>query len=260
MSQTAYNINQAEAILGMLADCSFKHTESMINNDAEALPVGRAVMRVPATEDQVRLVRPNYGTLTVSADLDATSSSIITVNAVATTATVYASSHAATMAAIVVKVLALSTVAKAWLDTTNNKIIHIVSKAAANVSSGATTVTAQTWAAGTTTFIATDFFGIAQLSHHLEAGLPGTDSDATYPVEGLVNVLRQGRIWVNFETAFDPDKDTLYVRNIVDTGKYIGQFGNVADSAKCVSLAGLPIRVLDILTAAGMGRIEINLP
>jgi hypothetical protein len=259
MSQTAYNINQAAAILGMLVDSSFKHTESMINNDAEALPVGRAVMRVPATSDQVRLVRPNYGTVTVSADLDATSSSIITVDGTATTATVYASSHAATMAAIVVKVAALATVAKAWLDTTNNKIIHIIAKAAATTVSGATTVTAQTWAA-TQSFLASDFFGIAQLSNHIEAGLPNTDSDATYPVEGLVNVLRRGRIWVNFETAFDPDKDTLYVRNIVNTGKYIGQFGNVSDSSKCVSLAGLPIRVLDILTAAGMGRIEINLP
>lgn len=257
--QTSYNRDQAIAILGMLADTSFKHTESMICD--EAIPVGRAVMRVPNTSDRVRLSKANYATLTASADLIASNSTIVTVDGVATTATVYATSHAATMAAIVAKIAALSTVANAWLDTTNNKVIHIVAVGPDIEAEAETTLgdTQATWTAAAS-FRASDFFGLAQLSQRLEGGLPNVDNAAEYPVESLANILRRGRLYVNFETAFDPDKDTLYVRHTAATGKHIGDFRKDADTNKAVSLAGLPIRVVSHLSAAGMGVIEINLP
>lgn len=256
--QLAYSSTQDPAVLGMLADTSFKHTDSKIA--ASEIAFGRGVVRVPDTSDQARPTSANYSTITVSADLIASNSTIVTVNSVATTATVYASSHAATMAAIVVKVLALSTVSRAYLDSSNNRIIHIWSIAATNTSSAETTLgsTQPTWTAAASMY-ASDFYGVAQMTHSVASHLIANTTNV-YAAEAVANILRRGRIWVNFETAFDPDKDTLYVRHTADTGKYVGDFGNTSDSSKCTSLSGLPITVITHLTAAGMGVIEINLP
>jgi hypothetical protein len=258
--QTTYSNQHGAAILGMLAESMFKHTDSMIC--AEALPVARAVMKVPGKKDQVRLTRPNHATITVSADLITANSTIVTVDGVATTATVYATSHAATMAAIVTKIAALSTVANAYLDGSNNRIIHVITNLATPTVAAETTLgaTQPTWAAAYT-FTASDFYGIAQLSQRLEGGLPNSDNEASYPNESVSNILRRGRIYVWFETAFNPDKDTLYVRHTVNgEGTAIGQFRNDADTSRAVSLSSLPIRVISYLTAAGMGVVEINLP
>jgi hypothetical protein len=166
------------------------------------------------------------------------------------------------MAAIVVKVLALATVANAWLDTSNNKIIHVVGLAGTAVTVTVATTLGSNPPAWTiaASFRASDLIGFALLSQRLEGVLPDNDNVAVYPINSLVNVLRKGRIWVNFETTFNPEKDTLYVRYTADTGKYIGDFLNSADSSKAVSLSGLPIRVLTKMTAAGIGLIEVNLP
>lgn len=257
--QLSYGRYHSELMLGMPVSGAFRFTDPMIA--AEALPFGRGVIRVPNTKDQVRLTRPNYATLTVSADLIASNSTIVTVDGTATTATVYATSHAATMAAIVTKVAALATVAKAWLDTSNNRIIHIIGVGATITAAGETTLgaTQPTWAAIASVYAA-NFFGIVQGTQAMEGALPNADNEGSYAAKSLVNVLRKGRIAVNFETAFDPDKDTLYVRYTADTGLYIGDFRNDADTSKATSLAGLPIRVISHLTAAGLGIIEIDLP
>lgn len=258
--QSSYGINQAAALLGMLADSSFKHTDSMIAE--EALVPSRAVMRVPNTADRVQGTKATYATLTVTADLITGNSTIITVGGQATTATVYGTSHAATMAAIVAKVAALSTVAKAILNGSNNRVIEIWTTGAVNDASGETTLGASqpTWGLAAS-LKAADFYGVCQLSSRLAGtASPNSDNSAQYPAESLVNILRKGRIWVNFETAFDPDKDDLYVRHTADTGKYVGDFRNTSDSSKATILSSLPIRVITHLTAAGMGVIELNLP
>ena len=263
MAQTSYGTEQAIGILGGLADSSFKHTESMIAS--EAIVPGRAVIRTPNYADQIQTCKANYALAVSSTALIASNSTIVTVNSVATTATVYCSSNAATMAAILVKVKALSTVSRAELVSTesgdNILSLRIWTTGATAVVTVATTLgsTQPTWTV-TASLDATNIFGIAQLTQSIEGQLPDVDNSASHAANSLVNVLRRGKIFVNFETAFDPDQDTLYVRYTADTGKYIGDFGNTADSARCVSLAGLPIRVVTHLTAAGIGIVELNLP
>lgn len=257
--QTVYNISHAAAMLGALSDSSFKHTESMIAD--EIIPVGRAVMRVPGTKDRVRVAQPNYAVLTVSADLIASNSTIITVNGVATAAVVFATSHAATMSALVTAIAGLSTVCRVYLDTTNNRKIHIYTFAAVNVTTGATTAgeTQPTWSS-VASFDKNDFFGISQLTQRLEGALPNNDNEAAYAKNQLVNVLRRGKIYINFETAYNMEKDTLYVRYGASTGKVLGDFRNDADTAKATALTGLPLRITGSLTAAGINEIELSLP
>ena len=258
--QLNYAVNKSVALLGQLMDSSAKFTESGVAS--EAVKVGRAVMKVPGQIGQVRNTQPNYNTLTASEDLVDSNSTIVTVNGVASAAVEYGASHAATMAALVAAVLANAEVANCWLDGSNNRIIHIVTFEAVATISAATTlgVSRPTWAAGTASVRAQDFYGIAQLSAALEGADANEDNEATVAAESLVNVLRRGRIAVKFETAFNIEKDTLYVRHTVNRATVVGDFRNSSDTDSATSLSGYPVRVLESLSAAGIGFIEINLP
>jgi hypothetical protein len=174
---------------------------------------------------------------------------------------VYGTSQAATMAALVAAVLANAEVANCWLDGSNNRIIHIVTfDAVATISAATTGGSAVTWTAGTASVRAQDFYGIAQLSAALEGADANEDNEATVAAESLVNVLRRGRIAVKFETAFNIEKDTLYVRHTVNGATVVGDFRNSSDTNRATSLSGYPVRVLESLSAKGIGFIEINLP
>lgn len=166
MSQTNYSINQAAAMLGMLADSRVKHTESMICS--ENMPIGRGAVKVVGEDDQVQL--PD----------------------------------------------------------------------------------------------ATDYilFGVVQHSHALEGGLPGGTTPVQYPTNKPANILRKGAIYVHFETAFDPDTDTLYVRTGAGgAGEEPGQFLNTGTPASGTAAAVTgDIAVRTTLAAAGLGILELNLP
>ena len=257
--QLSYGEEKAVAILGALADSRYKHTDSRIAS--EAVKAGRFVMKVPGTDNQVRQTQANYNTLTASTDLSASNSTVVTINGVASTAVVYGSSHAATMAALVTMLLTNAEVARCWLDTTDNKIVHVVTfDAVATISAATTGGSAVTWAAGTAGILQGDVYGVAQLTQRLAINDANVDNDAIYPVESLVNVLRQGAIAVYFETAFNPERDTLYVRHTVNGATVVGDLRNTSDTNRATSLSGLPIKVLTTMTAAGIGFIEINLP
>jgi hypothetical protein len=164
MSQLNYNIDQNAAMLGMLVNSEFKHTESMIAS--EIIPVGRGVTKVVGEDGQIQLP-----------------------------------------------------------DVTDN-----------------------------------DFFGVAHRSQALEGGLPNTTVDPVYPIKSLVNTLRRGSVWVYFETAFDPDSDTLYMRAVAGgAGEEPGQFRNDIDGGDAVAVTGNVV-VRTTLAAAGLGAIEINKP
>lgn len=259
--QTVYNSEHAVASAGMLADTSFKFTESMLAS--EKIPFGRGLMRTPGSSNRVRLPKANYSTLVVSTNLIEANSTIVTIGGKATAAVVYDDDHATTMAALVTAIAGLSTVVKASLDASNNKMIHIITNIPVNDAAAVTKLgeTQPTWE-NTASFIASDFYGIAQETKRLEGSLPGIDNVGEYDINSMVNVLRRGNIWVYFETAFNPDKDTLYIRYTKgeEDDELVGNFRNDDDSSKAVSLADLPIKVKSFLTGAGYGIIDVNFP
>jgi len=257
MSQTAYPISQAAAMLGMLADSRLKHTESMIA--LENLPIGRGAIVVGNNPDQAQLPEPNVSTLVFDADFEASNSIIITVNGVATTATVYASSHADTGAAVLAKILALSTVASATFSV-RTFVIKVID-APAVVTEAITGGSSQPTGTATPSLDISTLFGVVEHSYALEGGLPGSTDPVQYPANDVANILRKGAIYVQMETAFDPDVDTLYIRHEAGSAtELVGQFRNDADSGKATSLATLPIVVRTALSAAGLATLEINLP
>lgn len=90
-------------------------------------------------------------------------------------------------------------------------------------------------------------------------------SDPHYLEADKANILRQGTIWVWCEEAFDPATDSVFVRFTANgAGKLVGQVRTDADTGKADELGasgyGVPHRVLNELTGAGLLAIEINLP
>lgn len=260
MSQLSYPINQPVSMLGMLADSRYKHTESMIAS--EAIPIGRAVLRVYDTEDQARLPEANQITMLYDADFVTSNSIAFTVSGVSITPVVFATDHDTTMAALVTAISGLSTVVSATATDTagDNRTILILTNTDATASTTVTGGASQ--ATGTPTITSTDgnIHGISQHTHSLESGLPGNTDPIQYPVNDVANVLRIGAIWTQFETAFDPDVDTLYVRfQNAGANEAIGWFRNDADSGDAVAVTG-NIRVVSHLSAAGLGVIELNKP
>ncbi len=108
--QLSYTQNYAAAFAGMRVDTRNTVIESHASVDPTAIPFGTVLCWALGILGAVRAPRLNQGLVTISTDLIAANSTIVTVNGVSTTATVYAGSHNDTMAAILVKVKALSTV------------------------------------------------------------------------------------------------------------------------------------------------------
>ena len=100
--------------------------------------------------------------------------------------------------------------------------------------------------------------GVVILSDTLE-----NDPTVTYPQFPLgvaFPVLKRGPVVVQCETAFNPATDTLYMRVAANgAGTAAGQVCNAADGSNTVSLASLPIKGLNTLTAAGLLQLDLNL-
>lgn len=192
----------------------------------------------------------NRGTLVFDADLVTSNTIDMTVNAVAITQVTFTTDHVTTMGLIIAQIAANANVASAILDPNdaNNRTIIVTAILGVDLIIAGITVAA----------------GASQATGYWTGGTRSatpTDTLPEYANNDVANILRKGPIWVYFETAFDPDSDTLYCRFIAGSAatELIGQFRNDADSAKAFAVSG-NLKVKTTLTAAGMGVIEINRP
>ena len=258
--QLNYPVNQAHAMVGMLADSRVKHTESMIA--IGRIPVGSALAKVIGSDDKVRVASPQTATVTFAGDLVADNEIDMTVNGEAMATVTFAVNHNDTMDAIVTALEALPTVRRATLtDAVNNRQITIVSVNDPIVVEDAEVTLGAGQVAITVAYVinAREFFGLAQISHTIEdADLPNVAGRASYPENALVNSLTQGALHCLFETPFDPDTDNLFMRYI---GNGRGNFRNDNAGGDAIDLSALPLRVRTTVTAPDtIGVIEINLP
>lgn len=262
MSQLSYPINQNEAVLGMLADSAYKHTDSKIAKGA--IPVGSGVAKVFGKDDQARLPAANQGVLLFAGDFITSNVIDLDINGVAITSVTFASDHDTTAELLRVEIEANADVVTCVLDpddATNKTFIVTGVDETTIAITGILVTLGSTQTTGTFTIGTRDsLYGIAHWTQALEGGLPNVEATPEYADKALVNTLRRGSVWVWFETAFDLDSDTLYCRFIDGgTGKAIGQFRNDADSATAFAVAG-NFQVRKTLSAAGLGVIELNKP
>jgi hypothetical protein len=212
-----------------------------LNSRVESRPAGqiiqfgRPVMGYSADNKAYPYV--DAGKLVTSADLITGNSTIVTINGVATTATVYGTSHAATMAAIIAKIEATVSGADAYLDTTdvNGRTIIVRIKGVDVTVSAVTTLgsTQPTWTASQVNDQI--FLGVSLRT------MKEYNAQNQYNVNEAVNVMVEGWISVDAGVAVN-ENDVAY---IITSGANKGLFGAsgtaVADTqyTSTVGAAGL---------------------
>ena len=260
MAQLTYE-NQAAAIRGMLAsDTENRSVESMVAK--EIIPVGVGVSKVIGKDGQVRLPSANQGSLDFAGDLVTSNVINLKVNGSAISPVTFLTDHATTMgliaAAIALKTTYVSaaTVGTArqivvkGLDDVDVLITDIVVTAGATQTTGAFTQ-------GTRD----NLYGLALLTQILEGGLPGSNEVPSYAANDVVNTVIKGSVYCYFETAFNPDIDTLYLRFLAGSAatELPGNFRNTADSGKAIAVTG-NVKVKQTISVAGIAIVEVNKP
>lgn len=107
--------------------------------------------------------------------------------------------------------------------------------------------------------------GVSVYTQDIQSGLSGDGVTPAYPIGRPINVLQRGRVWVQCETAFNPDSDVLYLRYTANgAGNVPGYVGNATDSGKndLLGASGFLVayKALNTLTAAGLLALDINVP
>ena len=264
MSQTAYNADPDIAFAGMPVDSNSDETIDT-GIALENLDFGVAAIRsdASATPQGVRVARRNQATAVFSADLVTSNSVAAVVNGVALTATVFATDHATTMAALGAKIVAalaaltVPIVATATVGGASNRTLTIDAVDASllltafvvtlGASQATVTLTNQTSDA------AKDFQGIVR-----QAQIPPRRSDGLngYAITDSVPVVRQGRIWVPVSHAV-VEGDDVYID--YQAGKE-GQFTNQTTAPNVGPLTGCKFRGTYDTTGLSLAPMEVNLP
>lgn len=252
MSQTSYSLETAIGMVGMFADSGEREVLSF--NAEEIIPLGVAVVR-GATDTTCRLPSRNVATVLFDADFVASNVINMSVNGVAISPVTYASSHAATFAALIVAISALANVT-AVAGTGRAIVISTDDKTAITVS-GVVVTLGGSQAGSTTTYSTTDIFlGVSCQEHTVtQTYLTGV---VQYAVGATVPVLSRGRVYVapeqNVTTA-----SAVYARDMVDGAKVRGAWRADSDSPVNAFLISRA-RWMAASTAPAITVLEVNLP
>lgn len=268
--QTVYNNEIAVAQIGQFVDTRNRNVESYAA--AEIIPFGRMVAKSndPAKPNSVRLPRRTIGSITLSADLVASNKFNGTVNGVAMAEVTYATSHDATMDAIIEALEDVSTVKRAALgDEDGDNRTILVEVTDTNVALTSFAVTAGGSQATVTTAMSgasEQLVGVSIFSHTKENTGAG---DSAYAEGDAVGVLTQGSIWV--PTVDVPDLNPMVsssafnprLANVViggdDAGKFTGSPppGGITTRAVANTVFN---QIIDNGDDTGAAALVINLP
>lgn len=236
--QTSYPINMPIGVPGRIADNCFKNTLSPICG--ETIYAARGVCKAPGQDYVVTLPRINQSVNVFSADLITGNTVNVTVNGIAITPVVFATSHLATMNAVAAEIAALPGIASAIVGGANNRTITVMSQ---NGTSITVTDFLVTGGASQATVVTTDsafgqFFGVTQLVYNKSNAFdPTNDPEVAgqlpYYTGDPVPTLTMGRIYVIPETVVTAESP-VYVRHAGSgLNQTLGLFRGDADGGTC---------------------------
>lgn len=268
--QTNYNQNMPIGILGRIADCGFKNTLSP--QALEPVLAGIGVLKPLNLDYKIMLPRNNTASSVFSGDLVALNVINATVNSVAITPVVFATSHLATMQAIANAIDAIPTVQSAVVGGLNNRTITIISNVgtATTVASFVVTLGASQATVTTTGSQSGTFFGVTQEIYGKGAmsvyptgpNLTSSDSNKIPYYKGeVVPTLTKGRIYVQPETLVTSNSGVFLRVALNGPLTALGNFRGDADGGTAVLIPvteavwreGNP-------TIGDLAVLEINLP
>lgn len=256
--QTAYTENYAEGRIGMIADSGNRRVESKLSNDSSAIQFGRGVAKGADAELNVENFYQEIATVTYDIDFEASNSIAFSVNGVAITPVVYASSQADTLAALVAAVDGLSGVS-AVASTTKGLIVTrrvIPADTSADIVA-LSTVTLGTNQAVATYAYSTDqvFAGATVKQDNAVGGEIVTDDNGEY---GDCGAMTQGVLWCELVSGQTPAVDgSVYV---VSTGTDRGKFTTVDDTTTEAVTSAKFKSTVETFESLPAAKIEFNRP
>ena len=209
---------------------------------------------------QVRLPHQDQASVVQSAPLSAGNSTTVTLNGVALTPVVYATSNAATMGALAALIAAQPFIASATFDGTST--INIQAEqgfpvTAVFVTSGGSAVT---W----TTNYSNDnvFYGISvYIQNKMNLyGPQGSAGAAPYIPGDAVATLTRGRIYVKAENNVTSDSPVYWRQIATMSNPILGSFRSDSDGGNAILLPNTQVRWITSASAGNLAVLEINQP
>lgn len=249
-----YNNEFDPAFAGQVATLEDSNIKS--RSAEQIIEFGEAVVVGKTAGSTVKKIKKSKVSITYSADFVASNSIPLTVNGVAITPIVYATSHSATFSALISAIDALDGInavagtGREILINTENHLQNITLSDYA-VSGGASQPTT------TIAYSSNDTFeGVATIRHNQPITVGGADK---YQEFDSVNVLTKGVVWVKTVSSVSYG-DSVYVYNDKANPNNQGQFTNSSSGNLAVSGAKFVSAVSGSLSTPALAKIELNLP
>lgn len=256
---TKYENELDVAVNGQIANLQDSVIKS--RNAEQAIGFGKAVVKGITGGVDVKNIYKSKVSVTYSADFVASNSIPFSVQigsdiALSITPVVYATSHAATFAALIAAIDALSGIS--CVAGTGREIIITVDNAASNITVSDYAVTGgASQPTLTIAYTSVDVFeGVSVLRHGQPATIGGDDK---YEINDVVNVLTRGSIWV-YVVATVAYGDDVYVYNDKANPSNQGQFTNSSSGNLAVSSGKFRSAAVGTTGTPVLALLELNLP
>jgi len=225
-------------------------------NAEQAIEFGRAVFKGITPGVDVKNIFKSKASLTFDADFVTGNTIDLNVNGVAISQVTFATSHAATFAAVIAAIDALTGISA--VAGTGREILITVDNAASNITISDVVVAGGASQAGSTTVYSSvdTFEGIAALRHGQPTTIGGDDK---YQINDAVNVLTKGVIFVEV-VATVAYGDSVYVYNDKSNESNQGQFTNASSGNLAVSSAKFVSAATGTTGSPALAKVEINQP
>lgn len=225
-------------------------------NAEQAIEFGRAVVKGITPGVDVKNIFKSKASLTFDADFVTGNTIDLNVNGVAISQVTFATSHAATFAAVIAAIDALTGISA--VAGTGREILITVDNAASNITISDVVVAGGASQAGSTTVYSSvdTFEGIAALRHGQPTTIGGDDK---YQINDAVNVLTKGVIFVEV-VATVAYGDSVYVYNDKSNESNQGQFTNDSSGNLAVSSAKFVSAATGTTGSPALAKVEINQP
>lgn len=260
MPQLSYNFLMNVGSAGELYDIGFNNVLTPVSAIQE-IPVGLGVAKVIGSDYEVRLPHMNVATVVASVPLVASNSTIATVNGIALTPVVYATSNAATLTAIAAAIAAQPGIGSSVSNGTDTITVIADQGDAVLVTLATTGGSGQP--AWTTTYSTQDiFYGVAlYIQNKMNLlGPQGSNGSAPYYVGDPVSTLTRGRVWVNVENTVTSDSPVYWRVKPTVSFPQVGGFRSDSDGGNAILLSSNQVRWILGATAGNLAVLDINQP
>lgn len=258
--QTSYNFLMTQAAsAGQIYDITFGEVLSPVAA-VEIIPIGLGVAKVIGQDMQVRLPHVDIVAVTLSAPLSAANSTVVTLNGIALTPVVYATSNAVTLNAIAALIAAQPFIASAVSNGTDTITIYAQQGYAVSAVFITSSGSAVTW----TSVYSNDnvFYGVAvYIQNKMNLlGPQGSAGGSPYYIGDAVPTMARGQIWVYAETTVTSDSPVYWRIAPTLSNPQVGNFRGDSDSGNAILLPSNQVRWLIGASAGGLAVLDINQP